>query len=122
MAYLQSPSYYPANTATPGTFETNLAIPVYAFAWVILWLVSTLIEFAVFIGTSVAKGHALDRKYFEVSLYMPSFALFCLSMWLSVKCIEWLIDFLGSLAIDDSEESDNDESIVVRRRRVRVSY
>lgn len=121
MAYLQSPSYYPANTATPGTFENHLTIPVYAFAWVILWLVGTLIEFATFIGTSVAKGHAIDRKYFEVSLYMPSFALFCLGMWLSVKCIEWLIGFLGSLATDDSE-SDNDEPIVVRRRRVRVNY
>lgn len=122
MAYPRSPSYYPASTAHPGTFETHLAIPVYACAWVIMWLAGTLIEFAIFIGTSVAKGHALDRKYFEVSLYMPSFALFCLGMWMSVKCVEWLIGFLGSLATDDGEESYNDEPIAVRGQKVWVNY
>lgn len=79
-----------------------------------MWLAGTLIEFTIFIGTSVAKRHALDRKYFEVSLYMPSFALFCLGMWLSVKCFGWLIGFLGSLATDEVEDRYNDEPIVVR--------
>lgn len=116
MAHLQSPSYSAASTNHLGTFETHLTISVYAFAWVLMWLVGTMLEFVIFVVTSVAKGHAIDRKYFEVSLYMPVFAWFLLGMWFSVKCIEWSIGFLCSLASEDTEKS-NDEEPVLRRRR-----
>lgn len=121
MARYQSPSTW--NT-TPDML-TGLAIPIYALAWVILWLVGTILKFAVFVTTTVASGQSASKKYFEVSLAMPAFALFCLGMLFAVKCIEYLIEFLCFLTSEDPEETamDDYEKLILRKRlRARRSY
>jgi Sec-independent protein secretion pathway component TatC len=100
-------------------------VPIYALAWVILWIVGTILEFAVFVATAVASGDSLPRKQFPVSLAMPAFALFCLGMLFSIKCVEYLIEFLCFLTSEDPEETaiDGYEKLALRRRpRARRGY
>jgi hypothetical protein len=119
MAHPHSSNSGTTNTTTLGTFETYLAIPIYALAWVIMWLVGVTIEYVIFVFNSLCQGQPLHRKYFELSLAMPVFALFCLALWFSVGCIEYSIIFLCSLANDeDSEETvirDYEEHVLRRR-------
>lgn len=110
-----------------GTFETYLPIPIYALAWVIMWLVGVTIEYVIFVFNSLYQGQTLHRESFELSLAMPVFALFCLALWFSVGCIEYSIVFLCSLANDEGCEEtvirDYEEHVLRRRlRRSRKHY
>lgn len=124
MARYQSPSTWKTTTGLDMLLN-GLAIPIYALAWVILWLAGTILEFAVFVFNAVASGQSLSRKYFEVSLAMPVFALFCLGMLFAAKCIEYLIEFLYFLISEDPEETaiDDSEKLILRRKlRARRGY
>lgn len=96
----------------------SLAIPIYAVAWIMLWLVGTILEFTVFVLNTVASGQSLPKKYFEASLAMPVFALFCLGVLFLVKGIEYLIEFLCFLVSEDPDEIaiDDYEKLLLRRR------
>lgn len=119
----------PEKITTLGTFSEHVAVPLYAIGWILMWLVGTMLEYTVFVYDSVVNKRPIYRRYFEICLAMPVFALFCVALWVSVKCmvkcVEGSVDFLYSLSTEDDPKSvirDYEEHVLRRRLRAGRPY
>ena len=117
-----SNSSNPEKATTLGTFSDHLAVPLYAIGWTLMWLVGTMLEYTFFVCDSVVNKRPTYRGSFEICLAMPVFALFCVALWVSVKCmvkfVQGSINFLCSLSTED----DYEDHVLRRRLRDRRPY